>query len=81
MDTKVEEENHGYHRRSENDEIRMPNDESAQICGQSISVFSVSSAVNLRSGEADLDRRIGLLRIHDYGLVRLHIDELVLDVL
>ena len=33
------------------------------------------------SGEADLDRRIGLLRIHDYGLVRLHIHEPVFDLL
>src|SRR5437899_5109447 len=34
----------------------------------------------LRSGETDLDWRIWLLRIHDYRLRRLHIDELVFDV-
>src|SRR5437867_898552 len=31
-------------------------------------------------GKTDLDRRIWLLRIHDYGLGRLHIHELVLDL-
>src|SRR5439155_9982764 len=33
-----------------------------------------------RRGKTDLDRRIWLLRIHDYRLRRLHIDELVFDV-
>jgi len=32
-------------------------------------------------GEADRDRRIGLLHIHDHGVVRLHIYELVFDLL
>jgi len=31
-------------------------------------------------GEADRDRRIGLLHIHDHGVVRLHIHELVFDL-
>jgi len=31
-------------------------------------------------GEADRDRRIGLLHIHDHGGVRLHIHELVFDL-
>ena len=34
----------------------------------------------LRRGETDLDWRIWFLRIHDYRLGRLHIDELVFDV-
>ena len=33
-----------------------------------------------RRGEPDLDRRIWLLRIHDYGLGRLHIHALVFDL-
>ena len=33
------------------------------------------------SCKTDLDRRIWLLRIHDYGLVWLHIHELVFDLL
>ena len=32
-------------------------------------------------GEADLDQRVWLLRVHDYGLGRLHIHELVFDLL
>src|SRR5437016_1907348 len=31
----------------------------------------------LRRGKTDLDRRLWFLRIHDYGLGRLHFDELV----
>ena len=31
-------------------------------------------------GEADRDRRIGLLHIHDHGVVQLHIHELVFDL-
>jgi len=34
----------------------------------------------LRRSEADLDRRIWWLRIHDHGVVRLHIHELVFDL-
>ena len=36
--------------------------------------------ITLRRGKTDLDRRVWLLRIHDYGLGRLHIHELVLDL-
>src|ERR1043166_594959 len=34
-----------------------------------------------RSGEADLDRRAWLLRIHNHSLIRLHIHELVFNFL
>ena len=34
----------------------------------------------LRWRKTDLDPRIWFLRIHDYGLVRLHIHELVIDL-
>jgi hypothetical protein len=33
------------------------------------------------SGKTDVDRRVWLLRVHDYGLSRLHIHELVFDLL
>ena len=34
----------------------------------------------LRRRKTDLDPRIWFLRIHDYGFVKLHIHELVIDL-
>jgi hypothetical protein len=48
-----------------------------QACGLAACVLFFISI--LRSGKTDLDRLIWFLRIHNHGLGRLHIHELVLD--